>query len=183
MSESHDASANPLSADAEDIRVARLDDVSVTEALDGIMAPLGSLARFIHPAALNLPPEVTANTDGVDPRDIARFFREVPERPRVLIDLGAEPCTTALLDEVLRRARALGTEISVATTHVSDRVSSCCARHDARLTSATDPIEYDFAIALRRLSARPFCPAVEHASFELWLYDSARSRSAGHHCL
>jgi hypothetical protein len=165
------------------------DDALLADTLDALLAPIGTLARYIHRARLVDPPAELLAYMARDPRDAQREARQTREIPWVLIQLAVvadqhgapttfDPaCLAALLD----RCVALGTQPHVAVAHdtmdararaVVDTLAPLATSRDLPFYAidpngalspdvGANPLRFDAAIALSRVRPAPFSGALD----------------------
>ncbi len=164
-------------------------DAQLAGALDALLAPIGTLARYIHRARLVDPPAELLAYMERDPRDAARAARQTRETPWVLIQLavvpgdGGQPTTfdAACLAALLDRCVALGTLPHVAVAHdaldararaIVDALAPLAASRDlpfyaidphgaACPDAGANPIRFDACIALTHVRRAPFSGAMD----------------------
>ncbi|MEZ4267679.1 MAG: carbamoyltransferase C-terminal domain-containing protein [Myxococcota bacterium] len=165
------------------------DDARLGDALDALLAPIGTLARYIHRTRLHDPPAELLAYMERDPRDAQRAARQTRETPWVLIQLAVvtgehgEPttfdatCLAALLD----RCTALDTLPHVAVAHdamdararaIVDSLAPLAASRDLPFYAidpngaacpdvGANPIRFDACIALTHIRRAPFSGALD----------------------
>ncbi|MEZ4268646.1 MAG: carbamoyltransferase C-terminal domain-containing protein, partial [Myxococcota bacterium] len=160
----------------ENLRLAYLGDgrLSPGEALDAILEPIGSLARFVNPDHLGLSPEELANPVGVEPRDLDRVFRERRRPPWLLIDLGDDPPRPLILEPFLARVIALDTVPHLASSAPGDAIVALAQRLAIPLFASAERANFDYVVVCSRLRGAPFTPASQGPGrpIELWVLDS-----------
>jgi carbamoyltransferase len=167
--------AEPLEVEPESVGLHEVspDGSDIAEALSTMVERFGGFARFVHPAKLDLPAEMIAKHRAAEPRDDARFSRDVGPNPRVLINLGScasedELPHPALIRAVVDQCIALDTRPFIALRGDSSPIKALADELGVQILENPElnSLELDFAIALARVRTGPYYGAVR-AGFAL----------------
>jgi predicted NodU family carbamoyl transferase len=165
------------------------DEATLGQTLERLLAPIGTLARYIHRARLTDAPRELLDYMARDPRDADRVARQTRDTPWVLVQLSVgrgpdgAPSTfdPAALAALLDVCIALGTRPHVAVAHdsldaaaraVVDRVAPIAGSRGLPIYAidpdgaalpdgGLSPLRFDACIALSRIRREPYSGATE----------------------
>jgi predicted NodU family carbamoyl transferase len=100
---------------------------TISRAVEDALSRLGTLARFVDPARLQLSPEELARHVAESPRDARRMGRAIQGRPRVLVAVGDSGLRPEVLHTVLSLLRSLDADVRVLASVADDSEADALA--------------------------------------------------------